>query len=141
MRLQIFSALAVLGVVGCVTEGGQAPANPAPAPVAAAPESAPAAAPDASALTNASAMGMLANGIPYCEYHGPNGELIGTDGQGAYQGSWSASGSQACYTITSRGQSTACLDVTIQGEQATFFYNGQPAATATLVSGNSCNPA
>lgn len=95
----------------------------------------------ASALSGSTVVGTLSNGTPYCEYHGPNGEVIGNDGQGSYQGTWAMSGNQVCYTYPARNIANVCLDVSVQGQQATFLYNGQLGASGALVSGNSCSPA
>lgn len=89
-------------------------------------------------LTNFSVVGALANGQSYCEYHMPNGGLMGRTAQ-PYTGSWQVNGNQICYNSPQSQQFNNCLNVRFEGQRASFFTpSGQPIASGNLIGGNVC---
>lgn len=90
-------------------------------------------------LTNFSVVGSTSSGASYCEYHAPNGQLLGRGSQGAYQGSWQVNGNQICYNSPQSGQFNNCQNVQFNGTRATFYSpNGQSVASGNLIGGNTC---
>jgi hypothetical protein len=92
----------------------------------------------ASLVSGRSVLGTYVDGTTYCEYHAASGQLLGSDRQGAYEGTWSAAANQLCYAYPARGVPFGCQDVSVQGQQVTFHDSGQAYAVGTVVGGNAC---
>jgi hypothetical protein len=132
MRRQVIVAvMAVIGAAGCIQNGsGGGIFNPGPQYASGQQIF--------NSLTNFSVVGALANGQAYCEYHAPNGGLMGRTTQ-PYTGSWQVNGNQICYNSPQSGQYNNCLNVAFEGQRASFYTTGgEPVASGNMIGGNVC---
>lgn len=76
-------------------------------------------------------------GGSYCEYHTPNGTVLGRDTE-IYAGNWMVRGNAVCYAFP--GQPEDCQQVYVTGRSVTFYNAfGQTIARGNLADGNLCS--
>ena len=82
-------------------------------------------------------IGYFVDGGSYCEYHTPNGTVLGRDTE-IYAGNWQVRGNFMCYAYP--GQREDCQQVYVSGRSVTFYDGlGQTIARGNLADGNLCS--
>jgi hypothetical protein len=82
-------------------------------------------------------IGYFVDGGSYCEYHTPNGTVLGRDTE-IYAGNWQVRGDFMCYAYP--GQREDCQQVYVSGRSVTFYDGrGQTIARGNLADGNLCS--
>jgi hypothetical protein len=82
-------------------------------------------------------VGQLGDGTAYCEYHDPNGTLIGRDFE-IYAGNWEVRGNAMCYAYP--GAVEDCQYALIDGTRVRFMDGfGNMVSQGNLIDGNVCN--
>ncbi len=76
-------------------------------------------------------------GGSYCEYHTPNGTVLGRDTE-IYAGNWQVRGNAICYAYP--GQPEDCQQVYVSGRSVTFYdLFSNTVARGNLADGNLCS--
>jgi len=88
-------------------------------------------------LNDHTVVGYLIDGGSYCEYHTPNGTVLGRDTE-IYAGNWQVRGNTICYAYP--GKREDCRQVYITGRSVTFYDGyGNPISRGNIVDGNVCS--
>ena len=88
-------------------------------------------------LNDRTVIGYFVDGGSYCEYHTPNGTVLGRDTE-IYAGNWQVRGNAICYAYP--GQVEDCQQVHVSGRSVTFYnLYGQTIARGNLADGNLCS--
>ncbi|MFQ5773383.1 MAG: hypothetical protein ACE5GS_02585 [Kiloniellaceae bacterium] len=88
-------------------------------------------------LNDRTVVGYFTNGQSYCEYHTPNGTLIGRDTE-IYAGNWRVAKDWICYAYP--GSPEDCQRAYISGRSVTFYdQSGDVISRGNIVDGNVCS--
>ncbi|MEM8632456.1 MAG: hypothetical protein AAGF74_14565 [Pseudomonadota bacterium] len=89
------------------------------------------------ALSGMTVVGQYSDGTSYCEFHDPNGLVVGRDYE-LFAGNWEIVNDAICYSYP--GMATDCQLALISPGKAKFMNAfGGMVAQGSLVSGNVCN--
>ena len=88
-------------------------------------------------LNNRTVIGYFVDGGSYCEYHTPNGTVLGRDTE-IYAGNWQVRGDFICYAYP--GQREDCQQAYLSGRAVTFYDGfGKAISRGNLADGNLCS--
>ncbi len=88
-------------------------------------------------LNDRTVIGYFVDGGSYCEYHTPNGTVLGRDTE-IYAGNWQVRGNAICYAYP--GEREDCQLAYISGRSVTFYDGlGKTIARGNLADGNLCS--